>query len=320
MLKALSAIVTLLAAQPVLANSIVPPRPAPLQPAVAPPILNLGTDPFSRMTVPISLNGETHRFLIDSGSERTAIATELAGHHGMVPTGTVLVTGLAGKSWVPTVVVPSMGFARSSRRNFQALLFSRYAMGADGFLGADMLAQQLVDFDFANNRMTLRRAPSIPGPPSFDSTLFLKARQHKGRLVFAYARAGRVPIRAVLDTGSSISIGNGALRQALARRKRLGPTIPVTLIAVTGEPVQAELAIAREVVIGDAIFRNLPIAFATVQPFVQLGYVEEPAMLVGMDALRAFDRVAVDFRNKRVSFTLKTSLGKPNLNIRGVAW
>ena len=290
-----------------------PPEPAPV-------IVPFDADPVMRMTVPIMLNGVPQRFLIDSGSERTAISHELASRLGMVPTGSVLVTGLSGKSVVPTVVVPSLNFAHGQRLNIEALLFSRYAIGADGFFGADMLAQQLVDLDFANNRMSLRRAPSIVRAPTADKSVLLKMRMHKGRLVFTQAWAANVKVRAVVDTGTSITIGNRALRDRLASRRRLGRTIPVTLIAVTGEPVRAELGIAREIVIGGATFRNIPIAFATVEPFRQLGLVDQPALLLGMDALRAFDRVAIDFRNKTSAFTMRSELGTPYLNIRGLAW
>ena len=320
MFNALPVLAALLLAQPgpLTRPAVHPPLAQPPQPA--PVTIPFDADAVMRMTVPIMLNGVPQRFLIDSGSERTAISHELASRLGMVPTGSVLVTGLSGKSLVPTVVVPSLNFAHGQRLNIQALLFSRYAIGADGFLGADMLAQQLVDLDFANNRMSLRRAPSIVRAPNADQSMLVKMRAQRGRLVFTQAWAANVKVRAVLDTGTSITIGNRALRDRLASRRRLGRTIPVTLIAVTGEPVRAELGIAREIVVGGASFRNIPMAFATVEPFRQLGLVEQPALLLGMDALRSFDRVAIDFRNKSVAFTLRTELGTPHINIRSTAW
>lgn len=324
MFQALPVLAALLSASPILQSRpldrpAVAPTPAEQVPP-APVIVPFEADPVMRMTVPIMLNGVPQRFLVDSGSERTAISAELASRLGMVPTGSLVVTGLSGKSLVPTVVVPRLGFAQAQRLNVEALLFSRYAIGADGFLGADMLAHQLVDLDFANNRMSLRRAPSIVRPPTADQSVLLKMRMRKGRLVFTQAWAANVKVRVVVDTGTSITIGNRALRDRLASRRRLGKTIPVTLIAVTGEPVRAELGVAREVVIGGATFRNIPIAFATVEPFVQLDLVEEPAMLLGMDALRAFARVTLDFRNKSVAFTMRSDFGTTYLNISGVTW
>jgi hypothetical protein len=44
----------------------------------------------------------------------------------------------------------------------------------------------------------------------------------------------------------------------------------------------------------------MPIAFADVEPFKKLNLVGRPALLLGMDALKLFGRVSVDFANHRV--------------------
>ena len=40
---------------------------------------------------------------------------------------------------------------------------------------------------------------------------------------------------------------------------------------------------------------NLPVAFADVQPFRKFGVENKPALLLGMDGLKLFDRVSIDF-------------------------
>ncbi len=49
---------------------------------------------------------------------------------------------------------------------------------------------------------------------------------------------------------------------------------------------------------------DLPVSFADGQAFRALGLVERPALLLGMDSLALFDRVEIDFPNKRVVFDL----------------
>jgi hypothetical protein len=44
----------------------------------------------------------------------------------------------------------------------------------------------------------------------------------------------------------------------------------------------------------------MPIAFADVAPFRKLDLLNRPALLLGMDAMKLFDRVSVDFANRRV--------------------
>jgi hypothetical protein len=48
----------------------------------------------------------------------------------------------------------------------------------------------------------------------------------------------------------------------------------------------------------------MPIAFADVAPFERFGLVKRPALLLGMDALRSFRRVDIDFPNRQVRFLM----------------
>ena len=57
---------------------------------------------------------------------------------------------------------------------------------------------------------------------------------------------------------------------------------------------------ARRIRIGGAALRHLSVAFADAEPFRQLRLDDRPALLLGMDALRLFERVSVDFANRRV--------------------
>jgi hypothetical protein len=75
---------------------------------------------------------------------------------------------------------------------------------------------------------------------------------------------------------------------------------PIRMISITGGVIQAEYGFARLIRVGGLDVNNLPIAFADVHPFRQLGLTNRPALLLGMDALQLFSRVSVDFPNRRV--------------------
>ena len=49
---------------------------------------------------------------------------------------------------------------------------------------------------------------------------------------------------------------------------------------------------------------NLPILFADSPTFHALGLDSEPALILGMEQLRLFNRVAIDFNSQRVLFDL----------------
>ena len=48
----------------------------------------------------------------------------------------------------------------------------------------------------------------------------------------------------------------------------------------------------------------MPVAFADVAPFERFGLTKRPALLLGMDALRIFRRVDIDFPNRQVRFLM----------------
>ena len=262
-------------------------------------------DDADRMTVPVRIGaGPPLSFLIDTGAERSGVANEVASQFGLNRVGSRVIVGFAGRNVVPTVLLPSLRYARSDRVDVEALLFSRSDIGADGFLGIDSLDGQRIDFDFVRQRMVLRPAPRS-GLQTLADSVVVRAARHNGRLIFSNAKIDRIRANVVLDTGSNVTIGNGALLDQLRAKGRLGPTIPIYILAITGEVIPAYYGVLREVTVGDVQIRRLPIAFATLEPFKQLGLDDRPALLLGMDALRVFAAVSVDFRDRSVRFVAR---------------
>ncbi len=73
---------------------------------------------------------------------------------------------------------------------------------------------------------------------------------------------------------------------------------------MTGRSIAADYGVASELHIGRARFGVIPIAFADIAPFEALKLDKKPAMFLGMDALRKFDRMAIDFANRKIYFLL----------------
>ena len=105
----------------------------------------------------------------------------------------------------------------------------------------------------------------------------------------------------IVDTGSQITVG----QQRAAPRARAPRPARADCAGRDDQrhrrPIStAEYGIARRIRIGGLDINNLPVAFADVHPFRQLDLTDRPALLLGMDALQLFDRVSVDFANRRV--------------------
>ncbi len=287
------------------ATPISPPTPdaAASLPADAAEEIGIAEDGRDRMTVDAMVDGKgPYPFLIDTGAERTVISAELARRLELDEGKGARLHSMSGVSQVETVVIPELQVSRKPVREIHAPALKQAHIGAAGMLGIDSLQSQRVTFDFERQKMTI--VPSrAPQPDSDPDTIVVTARTRLGRLVLVDARLDGQKLKVVLDTGSEVTVGNEALRRKLIARNRLGKTVPVELISVTGGKTMADYTRVKSVRLGGMLINDLPVAFADVHPFRQLGLNDEPAMLLGMDALRLFDRVSVDFATRKVRFT-----------------
>ena len=280
--------------------------------------LNTGIDRNARMTLAVNIAGHgPYDFIVDTGSERTVVSRELANDLAMGPGPPATVHSMTEVSQIPTVVLQGLRVGQRTMQDIHAPALSRVNLGAAGMLGVDTLQTQRVIFDFQHHEMTVM--PSVRSDPHWpEGTIVVTARSRFGRLMLIDASLDGQRLYVIIDTGSEISVGNMALRNALARNRRLGTMLPITMVSVTGGRITAEYTIARRMRIGDADINNLPIAFADVHPFRQLQLLDRPAVLLGMDALQLFRRVSVDFANRRVRLlTPESSLNRGPVQMAG---
>ena len=261
-------------------------------------------DGADRMTVAVELSGQgPYRFLVDTGADRTALSTEVANRLKLPRGISARLHSVAGVQEVQTATVSSLRLTSTPISVANAPLLSEFHMGADGILGVDSLKSQRVVFDFKANTMSVvpsvqRLLPEERNP----DTIVVTARKRNGRLVLTNARVDDNNVAVILDTGSQVTIGNAALRSRLLRgnRRALERLGLVRLRSVTGHEIIGEYMVVRKLEIGGAILTNLSVVFADAHTFRQLKLDKGPAMLLGMNAMRAFDRVSIDFANKKL--------------------
>jgi predicted aspartyl protease len=166
-------------------------------------------------------------------------------------------------------------------------------------LGVDTLQTQRVSFDFARQQMTvtLSRKREEVWP---EGTIVVTAKNKLGHLVMVDASVDGQKVWVILDTGAQTTVANSVLRRKLERRGRLMRSWPIELQSVTGGRMAADQSMVRKIRLGGVDINNMPVAFADVHPFRKLGLMNRPALLLGMDALSLFERVSVDFPNRRV--------------------
>lgn len=262
-------------------------------------VVEIAADRHDRMTVPVHFSGKgPYRFLIDTGSQNTVLSRSLAAQLSLVPSAKARLVGIAGISIVDTVELDQIDLGRRSYYGLLAPLLERQHIGADGILGLDSLQGQRVLLDFRNGMMAIDDAKMLGGNRGFE--IVVTARHRFGQLIMADARIDGIHTDVIIDTGAESSIGNIALGKALARR---GKTTAI-LHSVTGQEVEANVSIGRNLVIQDMRLTNVSIAYTDSPAFKALGLDKRPALLLGMRELRTFDRVAIDFHTRKVLFDL----------------
>lgn len=261
-------------------------------------------DHADRMTVPVSVSGRgPYRFLVDTGSERTVISRELAQKLRLTTGRSAILHSVMGANDVDTVHIPDLKVSSNVITVNNAPALGESNIGADGMLGIDSLRSQRVLFDFKAGTMSI--TPSNAPVERLDGeTIVVRARSRSGRLIFTEARVAGRKVNVIVDTGSEVSLANLAFHRALTRRGV--DTLPdvVTIESVTGEKMSARVTRLPELEIGGIKLQDLSIAFADAHIFRQLGLDDKPALLLGMNAMKAFDRISIDFAAKKVRFVL----------------
>jgi predicted aspartyl protease len=266
--------------------------------------IKFNNDKDDRMTVPVRLSGAgPFQFLVDTGADRTAVSSELVTRLKIPSAGGAELHTVAGVSSVAVARISDLELTRPPEQSIEAAVLDSAKMGADGIVGVDVLRSQRVQFDFDKQTMSIvpSRTPDFAAEPG---SIVVRAKRKNGRLVVTDAVANGEPLSVILDTGSEISVGNQALRRRLLGNNLLDPSKTVELESVTGEKILGDYMFVRELTIGGLTLSNLAVVFTDAHTFKQLKLANKPALLLGMNAIRAFKKVSIDFANRKFRVVL----------------
>ncbi len=279
------------------------------EPATATNDVAFRIDAHDRMTVPVRLSGRgPYRFLVDTGADRTAVSTALAAELRLASGPTATLHSVTGTYQVRTAHVPVLELTGNHARSVEAPLLERSHMGADGILGVDSLSSKSVMFDFRARQISI--VPSARRRErDEEGTIVVTGKLRRGHLIVTRAIANGTLLTVVLDTGSELTMGNAALRARLAARGRLGTPQPVEMISVTGHKLTGEAFYLKRLDLGDVVLRDLLIFFSDAPIFRSLDLEARPAVLLGMNALQAFDKVSIDFKRKQLRMVVPEQSG-----------
>lgn len=244
-------------------------------------------------------------FLIDTGSEWTVISAQVARRLGLVADSQKKVISIGGESDAQSVILDELVLGKTRIRDLDAAVVNERHIGAAGIIGIDSLRDQRVTLDFENKQITV--APSEGYMRAGANEIIVRAHRKDKRLIVRRAYLDGRSIDIVIDTGASFTVGNRALRQ---RYYAKAPVLARTQITdVLGHERQVDIINAGKLEIDRVVIDDSLIAIADTKVFEELGLTERPAILLGMNHLSLFKRIAVDFRRRQIAFEVDEEQG-----------
>lgn len=292
---------------PVSVNQTLPSAAAPTPPDDPVLILDASLDADDRLTVEVEINGQgPFNFVGDTGAGRSVLTPAVAEKLNLPAGPQILIHGISSAITSPTARIDSMkaGEARMGAAVLPVLPYER--VGADGLLGVDILDRRNVVLDFRKRQILIRRSQFFSEMTRKADEISVPADARFGRLTLTDARIGGTRSVAFIDSGGGVSIGNLALQRAIAaKRRRVSDIVkPARLLTAGGEVYLGEFRVVPSITMGNLQLTNVPMAFADVHIFDVWSLNDRPAALLGVDVLRLFAKVELDFGSDRVLFKL----------------
>lgn len=235
-------------------------------------------------------------FIVDTGANHTAvprlIAEQLIAQQDI--SFDQIAHGMTGQFDTDLFFVDQLNFGLGPRTVEVAIFTEAYGavMSAAGLLGANAFTNEIIELDFPGRSLNLLPASTEVTPGDLRLTEGLVMGQ-------ATLRGVEQPIHILIDTGATVSLVNSALLRAKNARSSAQEIIRVEGVS-GGEETPGELRRVFSRLQVDTFCIDLyQVTVADVYAFDVHGWMNEPAMILGMDVLRD-GRLTLDYGRDRV--------------------
>jgi predicted aspartyl protease len=294
------------------ARAQIAPPPLPPRAAAEPAALDTATDATKRLSVAVRIDGNgPYRFVVDTGADRTVLATDVAADLGLLHGERVMMEGVVRAVATDTVTLRELSFGSVTCKRLVVPVLPRTMLEADGYLGLDTLDRHRVTLDFKHHTL------QVTEPRSRFSAFWVRQNEARvrasgtaGHLRAVDCKVDGVAATAFIDTGAEVSAGNSALLAALksgAPARYALDTVPLT--DITGGKIVGNLTTVSKIRLMDLEFTDCPLVIADFQIFDVWGLRQKPALLIGMNFLRQFSKISIDYGLKELRFDLTQGSG-----------
>jgi predicted aspartyl protease len=251
-------------------------------------------DRIGRIWAPVMINGRgPYRLVLDTGASRSAITGAVVDELALpIQADTVRLQGATGSAVVSAVRVKTLEIGELLIENTIMPIVVDAFGGAQGVLGGEGLEGKRIVIEFHRDRIDIARSHRQLAPQGFSVVPF-KYRPAQGMRVFAMV--GSIKVIALIDTGAQVTVGNRALRAALAKRRSGQDESGLEIVGVTEDVQQATSVRIPSMVAGELIVRNAQILFSDLYIFEHWKLESKPAVLIGMDVLGILDTLVIDY-------------------------
>jgi predicted aspartyl protease len=264
-------------------------------------------DQIGRIWAPVFINGRgPFRLVLDTGASNSGVTAMVALALG-IPTDQsppVMLRGVTGAATVPTIHVDSLSVGDLSVDSPLLPIVPDAMGGAEGILGSEGLTNKRIFIDFHHDQISITFSRGERSERGFISVPF---RSIRGQLIVVDAIVGTVHTKAIIDTGGQTTIGNLALRDALAHRNSGFHGRPDQIVGATMAVETGELIATPAIEFGSIQILDSGVTFADVYIFKQWKLTGEPAIMIGMDALGTLDTLIIDYRRHELQMRMSKS-------------
>jgi predicted aspartyl protease len=261
-------------------------------------------DRIGRIWAPVLINGKgPYRLVLDTGASRSAVIQHVVDDAGLpVRSRPMRLRGVTGSAIVPAVHVDTLQVGELVIENTTLPVVADAFGGAEGVLGGEGMKDKRIRIEFLRDRISIIRSHGATAPAGF-STVPFKYRINGGLRI--EVMVGPIRTTAVIDSGAQATVGNLALRAALARRRGEKDPYDDVIIGVTEDAQQATRVRIPSIVAGDVFVRNAEILFSDLHIFEHWQLVSRPAVIIGMDVLGALDTLVIDYRRNELQIKIR---------------
>lgn len=256
-------------------------------------------DRIGRIWVPVMLDGRgPYRLVLDTGALRSAVTTTTAAQMGVPLDASppVMLHGVTGAAVTPTIDVERMEVGDVWIDPEVLPVVEDAFGGAEGLLGIDGMQKHRIVIDFRRDFINIARSKNQLAGAGFGVVRFMESADN---LLVVRAEVGRVPVRAIIDTGAQATVGNNALRAALQRQVARSGT-PDHVKGATGDVQEGVGLRVRSIRLGELQVNQAHITFADLHIFSRWKLQEEPAIVIGMDVIGLVEQLVIDYRRREL--------------------